>query len=64
MLVDPKGDDYSRYRGATLITPNRAEFREVAGSWKNEAELTRKAHELMRELQHRRAAASRAAKKA
>ena len=31
VLVDPKGEDYSRYRGATLITPNRTEFREVAG---------------------------------
>jgi D-glycero-beta-D-manno-heptose-7-phosphate kinase len=51
VLVDPKGDDYSRYRGATLITPNRAEFREVAGSWKTEAELTRKAHELITHLQ-------------
>ena len=27
VLVDPKGDDWTRYRGATLITPNRAEFR-------------------------------------
>jgi rfaE bifunctional protein kinase chain/domain len=50
VLVDPKGEDYSRYRGASLITPNRAEFREVAGSWKNEADLTRKANELMRRL--------------
>ena len=57
VLVDPKGDDYSRYRGATLITPNRAEFREVAGSWKSEAELTRKANELLRTPAHRRAAA-------
>jgi D-glycero-beta-D-manno-heptose-7-phosphate kinase len=50
VLVDPKGDDYSRYRGASLITPNRAEFREVAGGWKTEAELTRKAHDLLRTL--------------
>jgi len=50
VLVDPKGDDYSRYRGASLITPNRAEFREVAGSWKSEGELTRKANELLRRL--------------
>jgi rfaE bifunctional protein kinase chain/domain len=48
VLVDPKGDDYSRYRGATLITPNRSEFREVAGGWKSEGELTRKANDLMR----------------
>ena len=50
VLVDPKGDDYSRYRGATLITPNRSEFREVAGSWRTEAELTRKAYALIRRL--------------
>lgn len=50
ILVDPKGEDYSRYRGATLITPNRSEFREIAGGWKSEAELTRKANALMRSL--------------
>jgi len=50
VLVDPKGEDYSRYRNATLITPNRGEFREVAGSWKTEEELTRKAEALRREL--------------
>lgn len=51
VLVDPKGDDYARYRGATLLTPNRSEFREVAGSWKSEAELTYKAQQLRTELQ-------------
>lgn len=50
VLVDPKGDDYSRYRGASLITPNRAEFRDVAGSWQNETDLTRKANALLRRL--------------
>ena len=50
VLVDPKGDDYARYRGATLLTPNRAEFREVAGSWKSEEELARKAEALRQEL--------------
>jgi rfaE bifunctional protein kinase chain/domain len=39
VLVDPKGDDWERYRGATLITPNRAELREVVGQWKSEADL-------------------------
>jgi D-glycero-beta-D-manno-heptose-7-phosphate kinase len=51
VLVDPKGDDYARYRGATLLTPNRSEFREVAGSWKSEAELSIKAEKLRTELQ-------------
>lgn len=50
VLVDPKGDDYARYRGATLITPNRGEFRDVAGSWSDEQELTRKAQALRSEL--------------
>ena len=50
MLVDPKGDDYSRYRGATVITPNRAELREVVGSWKDEKDLERRAQKLRRDL--------------
>lgn len=51
VLVDPKGDDYSRYRGATLITPNRAEMRAVVGAWKTEADLTIRAQNLRRGLQ-------------
>jgi len=51
VLVDPKGDDYQRYSGATLLTPNRSEFREVAGSWKTETELSEKAEKLRMELQ-------------
>ncbi|HXU94200.1 MAG TPA: D-glycero-beta-D-manno-heptose-7-phosphate kinase [Gallionella sp.] len=51
VLVDPKGDDYARYRGATLLTPNRSEFREVAGSWKSEDDLTARAENLRRELE-------------
>ena len=50
VLVDPKGEDYLRYRGATLLTPNRAEFREVAGRWRSEAELATKAQSLRSEL--------------
>jgi rfaE bifunctional protein kinase chain/domain len=51
VLVDPKGDDYRRYSGATLLTPNRSEFSQVAGVWKNEAELNLKAEQLRTELQ-------------
>ena len=50
VLVDPKGDDYSRYAGATLITPNRSELREVVGRWKDEADLTRRAEQLRESL--------------
>ena len=50
VLVDPKGEDYKRYRGATVITPNRAELREVVGRWSDDAELADKARRLMGEL--------------
>ena len=50
VLVDPKGSEYARYRGAHIITPNRAELREVVGRWADEAELTTKAQALRRDL--------------
>jgi D-glycero-beta-D-manno-heptose-7-phosphate kinase len=50
ILVDPKGDDYSRYHGATVVTPNRTEMREVVGRWKSEDDLTQRAQALRREL--------------
>jgi rfaE bifunctional protein kinase chain/domain len=46
VLVDPKGSDYERYAGATVITPNKAELIQVVGPWQNEEELTRKAQAL------------------
>ena len=50
VVVDPKGDDYARYRGATVLTPNRAELREVVGRWKDEADLTARAQKLRVDL--------------
>ncbi len=50
VVVDPKGDDYSPYRGATLITPNRKEFEQVAGRFQGEDDLERKARSLIEEL--------------
>ncbi|MGH8800036.1 MAG: D-glycero-beta-D-manno-heptose-7-phosphate kinase [Casimicrobiaceae bacterium] len=50
VLVDPKGEAFLRYRGATMLTPNRAEFRQVVGPWRNEAELAEKAQVLRGEL--------------
>jgi rfaE bifunctional protein kinase chain/domain len=50
VLVDPKGDDWDRYRGATVITPNRAEFRQIAGRARDEDDLARRAEKLRREL--------------
>jgi len=46
VLVDPKGSDYSRYAGASMITPNRAELAQVAGTWRSEAELKDKVETL------------------
>ena len=50
VLVDPKGSDYRRYAGATVITPNRAELAQVIGAWADEAQLRERAHNLRREL--------------
>lgn len=50
VLIDPKGTDYSRYRGATVITPNRAELQQVIGSWRSEDELRSKAQALRQQL--------------
>lgn len=50
VLVDPKGSDYSIYQGASLLTPNKSELRQVIGSWKDEADLTKKAQALRKEL--------------
>jgi rfaE bifunctional protein kinase chain/domain len=46
VLVDPKGGDYVRYAGATLVTPNRAELREVIGGWRDEADLEQRTQKL------------------
>ncbi|MCI6529826.1 MAG: D-glycero-beta-D-manno-heptose-7-phosphate kinase [Mesosutterella sp.] len=50
VLVDPKGSDYSRYEGASIITPNRAELAQVVGAWNSEDELTDKAQGLRTKL--------------
>lgn len=46
VLVDPKGEDYDKYVGATIITPNRAELTQVIGSWTSEEDLTHRAQAL------------------
>lgn len=50
VLVDPKGDDFSPYAGASLLTPNRAELQHIVGSWKTEEQLTTKAQRLRETL--------------
>lgn len=51
VLVDPKGSDFERYRGATLLTPNLTEFELVVGPCNSEQELVEKGEELMARLQ-------------
>lgn len=50
ILIDPKGSDFSRYAGASILTPNKSELRQVIGEWKSEAELAEKAQNLRRQL--------------
>jgi D-glycero-beta-D-manno-heptose-7-phosphate kinase len=50
VLVDPKGDDYSRYRGASMVTPNLKELREVVGTWRDEKDLASRAQALREKL--------------
>ncbi|MBS1187323.1 MAG: rfaE1 [Burkholderiaceae bacterium] len=50
VLVDPKGDDFTRYACATALTPNKAELRRIVGDWRNEDDLTARAQRLRTEL--------------
>ncbi len=50
ILIDPKGADYSRYQGADLITPNRAELQQVIDVWSDEPELQTKVQNLRQAL--------------
>jgi rfaE bifunctional protein kinase chain/domain len=50
VLVDPKGDEWEKYRGATVLTPNRNEFRAVVGRWRDESDMTARAQALRRAL--------------
>jgi D-glycero-beta-D-manno-heptose-7-phosphate kinase len=50
ILIDPKGHDYSRYKGANVITPNRAELQQLVGTWHSEEDLNTKAHNLREQL--------------
>lgn len=43
-LIDPKGHDFAKYRGATLIKPNREEMRELVGGWASNEQRDAKAH--------------------
>ncbi|WP_291511983.1 D-glycero-beta-D-manno-heptose-7-phosphate kinase [Acidithiobacillus sp.] len=51
VLVDPKGRDYTPYRGATLLTPNRSEFLAVVGPWQDEADFVARGQRLRQSLE-------------
>jgi len=50
VLVDPKGSDFERYRGASMITPNLSEFESVAGKCNSEEELFAKAKQIIQQF--------------
>jgi rfaE bifunctional protein kinase chain/domain len=50
VLVDPKGSDYGRYAGASVLTPNLAELAEVIGGWNSEQQLVERAQALRERL--------------
>jgi len=50
VMVDPKGDDFSPYKGATVLTPNKSELKRIVGSWNSEEQLITKAQNLRAEL--------------
>ena len=51
VIVDPKGEDFRRYRGADFITPNWPEFQAVAGACRGDDEIHRRGTALARELE-------------
>lgn len=51
VLVDPKGSDFSKYRGATLLTPNLSEFEAIVGHCASDEELVSKGRALAKELE-------------
>lgn len=51
VLVDPKGTDFEKYRGASLITPNQSEFEAVAGESTSDEDLVERARTMIADLQ-------------
>lgn len=51
VLVDPKGTDFTKYRGASLITPNQGEFEAVAGEASDDEDLVARARAMMDDLE-------------
>ncbi|MCP4088539.1 MAG: bifunctional D-glycero-beta-D-manno-heptose-7-phosphate kinase/D-glycero-beta-D-manno-heptose 1-phosphate adenylyltransferase HldE [Gammaproteobacteria bacterium] len=51
VLVDPKGTDFARYKGASVLTPNLAEFEAVVGVAVDDDDLVARARSLCAELE-------------
>jgi rfaE bifunctional protein kinase chain/domain len=51
VMVDPKGDDFLRYKGASVLTPNKSELRRVIGNWSTEEQLTERAQQMRAQLE-------------
>lgn len=51
VMVDPKGDDFMRYKGASVLTPNKSELRRVIGNWSTEEQLTERAQQMRAQLE-------------
>ena len=51
VLIDPKGTDFERYRGATLLTPNMSEFEAVVGKCNTEEEIIKKGLKLISDIE-------------
>lgn len=51
VLVDPKGPDFERYKGSTIVTPNLGEFEAVVGHCADESTLVERGQRLRRDLQ-------------
>ncbi|MEX9870006.1 bifunctional D-glycero-beta-D-manno-heptose-7-phosphate kinase/D-glycero-beta-D-manno-heptose 1-phosphate adenylyltransferase HldE [Providencia huaxiensis] len=51
VLIDPKGNNFERYRGATLLTPNMSEFEAIVGPCKNNQDVEEKGMKLLQTLE-------------
>ena len=50
IIVDPKGNDFKKYKNATTLTPNLAEFTNIVGEAKNNNQIIKKGKKLIKEL--------------
>ena len=50
ILIDPKGKDFTKYKGANLITPNKSEFENIMGKVGSKRDLANKAKKMLEHL--------------